>query len=565
MSKLAFQAALAAAAALLIMFAGPAQAASLSDVQLTIPSPAHLWYGQRGGVSFDYEVDHPAGVRIHAVALHDGGWHPNAWSSGSALVPVGTGSLVKSFGVNSGNLPVDQVLLWMEAGDTGEHLLELIIDCYYEPGPQGIWSIDFDQPLRSRLALDQDLNITFAGGTDNPGGALVFARPMSGGALTPGYGASGGVLIPQGGAGGTGGQSFSVNAAPAVVDQVRFQMWTPDQSALLLEFFVPVEYHWGTHGLSNFALSPPTPASLQSGDQVVVSFDYATADPAGVRIYAYPYTGGGFTPDGGFQGSAVMPAPSGAGSRFVTVGSPATVDGIHLRVTDVAIAVDYLNFDLPVRFQFGEHKVTDISISPLAPEILSLGEHVTVDFTITNGSQSNVRCFAWPSHQGMLLNGYSYGGSPPYPPGATAASTWFTVASGPAEVDEIVFFVKDESEVTLLEYHVPARIIFGGSGRLTGIEEPVLPGAPLPLALLQNRPNPFNPTTVIPFELPREGHARLSVFDLRGRLVARLVDGILAAGRHEVPWQAPDLASGTYFYRLEADGGAVNRKLTIVR
>lgn len=72
-------------------------------------------------------------------------------------------------------------------------------------------------------------------------------------------------------------------------------------------------------------------------------------------------------------------------------------------------------------------------------------------------------------------------------------------------------------------------------------------------------PNPFNPATAIHFRLATPGRAELAVFDLRGRLVARLFDGDLAAGEHEVPWHGQDAAgraaaTGVYLVRLKANG-----------
>jgi photosystem II stability/assembly factor-like uncharacterized protein len=89
-------------------------------------------------------------------------------------------------------------------------------------------------------------------------------------------------------------------------------------------------------------------------------------------------------------------------------------------------------------------------------------------------------------------------------------------------------------------------------------------GAPRPavFTLRQNRPNPFSGRTRVEFEVPESGPVRLEVFDLEGRLVARLVDGLREAGRHEVEFgpglvtaagdRIGDLASGVYFYRLTA-------------
>ncbi len=101
----------------------------------------------------------------------------------------------------------------------------------------------------------------------------------------------------------------------------------------------------------------------------------------------------------------------------------------------------------------------------------------------------------------------------------------------------------------------------------TGVVEP---GLPTTFALRGNHPNPFNPRTIISFDLPRTVPVRLSVYSASGRGVATLVDGTLEAGRYQVPWNGRDdlgntLGSGVYFARLEADGEALTRKMILVK
>lgn len=74
---------------------------------------------------------------------------------------------------------------------------------------------------------------------------------------------------------------------------------------------------------------------------------------------------------------------------------------------------------------------------------------------------------------------------------------------------------------------------------------------PTSFQLHQNFPNPFNPTTKIRFELIGDSHVELTVFDLMGREVSRLVDGERTAGIHDVLFDATYLSSGIYFYRIE--------------
>ncbi|MBM4117395.1 T9SS type A sorting domain-containing protein [bacterium] len=90
------------------------------------------------------------------------------------------------------------------------------------------------------------------------------------------------------------------------------------------------------------------------------------------------------------------------------------------------------------------------------------------------------------------------------------------------------------------------------------------------IALAQNHPNPFNPTTKIGFVLAAAGEARLEIFDTAGRLVQTLLAANLEAGRHELSWAGETAAggqasSGLYYYRLTADGESQTRKMLMLK
>lgn len=94
-----------------------------------------------------------------------------------------------------------------------------------------------------------------------------------------------------------------------------------------------------------------------------------------------------------------------------------------------------------------------------------------------------------------------------------------------------------------------------------------LPVAP---SLSQNFPNPFNPTTQIEFSIPNAGPVTLSVYDLLGREVKRLVDSQMEAGKHTVIWDGKDasgrsVASGVYFYAIRAGSFSQSRKMTLLK
>lgn len=84
--------------------------------------------------------------------------------------------------------------------------------------------------------------------------------------------------------------------------------------------------------------------------------------------------------------------------------------------------------------------------------------------------------------------------------------------------------------------------------------------------LRPNYPNPFNPATVIPFSVPQTTRIRLTVHDLMGRELFVLVDNArFAPGNHSVRFDATDLSSGTYIYRLEAGKATIARKMLLIK
>jgi hypothetical protein len=104
-------------------------------------------------------------------------------------------------------------------------------------------------------------------------------------------------------------------------------------------------------------------------------------------------------------------------------------------------------------------------------------------------------------------------------------------------------------------------------GSLSPVDDTALPAVTL---LRHNVPNPFNPATTIAFSLASGGKTRLSIFDVRGMLVRRLVDETLAAGEHAVRWDGRDgagraVGSGTYLYRLETPDVTQEHKMLLVR
>ena len=78
-------------------------------------------------------------------------------------------------------------------------------------------------------------------------------------------------------------------------------------------------------------------------------------------------------------------------------------------------------------------------------------------------------------------------------------------------------------------------------------------------------PNPFNPVTRISYSVPEAMPVRLAIYDVTGRLVELLVDGTRSAGEHFVTWEAKNVPSGIYFYRLEAASVVETRKMILLK
>ena len=90
-------------------------------------------------------------------------------------------------------------------------------------------------------------------------------------------------------------------------------------------------------------------------------------------------------------------------------------------------------------------------------------------------------------------------------------------------------------------------------------------GVPASFALAQNYPNPFNPSTTIRYALARRTDVKLTVFNTLGQLVVILVNGEVEAGYHEVQFDGAALASGVYFYRLQAGDFVETKRLMVLK
>ena len=104
------------------------------------------------------------------------------------------------------------------------------------------------------------------------------------------------------------------------------------------------------------------------------------------------------------------------------------------------------------------------------------------------------------------------------------------------------------------------------SGLSAGDEEPI----PAEFSLYPNYPNPFNPSTIITYDLAGEANVRLQVYDLMGRMIKNIINEMQPAGHHLAVWNATDnfgnpVSAGVYIYRLQADDHVFNRKMILIK
>jgi flagellar hook assembly protein FlgD len=88
---------------------------------------------------------------------------------------------------------------------------------------------------------------------------------------------------------------------------------------------------------------------------------------------------------------------------------------------------------------------------------------------------------------------------------------------------------------------------------------------PKTFGLSQNYPNPFNPVTTIKYQLPTAVKVTIKIYDLLGREVQTLVNGVQEAGYYNIDWKALNFASGIYFYKIEAGNYTSVKKMVLLK
>jgi hypothetical protein len=551
--------------ALLCLGAGAASANWMGGFVLDRGASAYLGNTQQAGVSFQYKVTNTNGARFVVFPFNNGAVVAGYAWGGSPTYPAGSTGTATNYLTFSGigTHVMDEFRVRMIDPVTSAVLLEIRLPVDYTFGDNAINEILFSHDSPSWLLNGDDFFIDFTYRTTEAAGARISARPFTGGALTPGYAASPVSVAPTGT--GTGTQWFRFTSSTHDVDHIRFQVWNATQTTLLLEFFLPVELHWGDASISNLMFETPFPECLAWNQPVTVSFDYATTDVLGCRVWAYGEgPAHGFLTNQTYSSSSLLSVSGHVTRSFQLSAGTQDVAFVRFLMDNHDSSVRVLNVAVPVDYHYAAHTIRNVVFTPASPAVLDFNEHVDLTYDYVNAQAGSGRIQPLPYSWAGVASSYVVNGSPLYPAGSGSGTGFVTIAAGPKLVNRIGVHLYDSAwGGPVFSCYKTTAFTFGGIGGVTAAPE--LPAAVAAVAMGQNYPNPFNPLTNIPLDLDAPTRVTVKVFDLRGRLVETITDAVLPAGRTVLAFDGTRQASGEYLCVASSARGTVSRRLMLVK
>ncbi|MEM1359136.1 MAG: T9SS type A sorting domain-containing protein [Bacteroidota bacterium] len=323
-----------------------------------------------------------------------------------------------------------------------------------------VCGLELPQGTHGAFAFGDDVAITLEYSTDEAAGVRIFARPFTNGALTPGYSASGSPLYPSGD--GIAAGTFTINSGAVTVDEIRVRVVTADQSEMLREFWIPVEFIFGDHGANTFVFSEDQKvASMLLGESVTTAYAYNCTDPGGCRIFIRPFTNGGLTPGYSASGSPLFTGSGAASANFqINSGTNVRVDELRVTILNADQSTQYEEFFVPVNWYWSTVKVTDVVASgPATPDN---GQNVTFSYNYEISEPGGARIFARPETNGELTPQYAGCGSAVIGTGSGIDDCSFTITSGYQRMDNVRIIVNNADQTeNLLTISYPYEIFFG--------------------------------------------------------------------------------------------------------
>ena len=195
---------------------------------------------------------------------------------------------------------------------------------------------------------------------------------------------------------------------------------------------------------------------------------------------------------------------------------------------------------------------------------IPLWDEVLLTDSDGDGTYTGSYTVSGPSYN-ILTYRYMYGGK------STSAQEMGSDTRVPGR-NRVHFIPKNADGSFVAQYELPAHEFDLMPGPLPFDVNPYISTAieqseeiPSNIWLGENYPNPFNPTTTIEYGLEQQAHVRLHVYDMLGRRVATLVDGLQQAATYTVTFDASRLASGIYLYRLETPHQSFTKQMMLIK
>jgi hypothetical protein len=267
-----------------------------------------------------------------------------------------------------------------------------------------------------------------------------------------------------------------------------------------------------------------------------------------VAITASAHTEISFSSSSGFTTSLTFPAQGGGGGSVtvyvrVVVATPMS---LNENVTNVAANTANVNImgDIPLPITLAFFTSSILEAGAIRLDWNTLSEVNNYGFYVERRGEEE-------SSFSELANGFVAGH------GTTLAPQSYSYVDNTAGPGAWYYRLRQVDLDGTVNYTDPVQ-----ASKLTGVAE----NAPREFALMQNYPNPFNPSTEVKFSVATTGHATLDVYNMLGQKVATLFNGVAEAGKYYgVKFDAAQLASGTYMYRLQSADKSDLKKMMLVR
>ncbi|MBK9303920.1 MAG: T9SS type A sorting domain-containing protein [bacterium] len=322
-------------------------------LQPSSPGTARLLHGAAYVLGFDAATAAPGGAVVTAQPLSGGAPAAGAVVGAPSFI-VGQGGGTQWFRFDGGSPHVDAVRVRMWNAAMTELLLEFDRPVDLAWGGHGLAGFAVAPGTGAWLGHGRSVLIDCDYATTATAGVRVLARGVdAAGEPVPDQSYATGPVLA--GPAGHVARSFTVVAGEHEVPFVQVLMQDAGSGAELLDVRLRADVAFGPHAVNAVTFDPAPPAVLDLGEQVALTFDYATTETGGVRIWTLPRTDGEHTP--GYFGSVspLYPVGEGDGAGWFSVsGAAAAVDQVELLVTDRYVTRTLALRRRDAAFVFGE-------------------------------------------------------------------------------------------------------------------------------------------------------------------------------------------------------------------